>query len=415
MGQKVNPNGLRIGIIKNWESRWIAKDNRQTALWLVQDDKVRKHIFKVCKASQVSHVEIERQQNRIDIFIHCSQPGIVLGKEMSNLKILKKQINYIVGRSTKVNINVLPIDKPTFSARIIAREIADAIENRVSFRNAQKLAIKKVLASGAKGIKTNVSGRLGGVEMAREEGYSEGIVPLTTLRANIDYALEEALTTYGLIGVKVWINRGELFKKNFSQPKFEKKVESRKPQKPVEARKPVEVKKPIEEKKIEEPVTTQPVKQEALKREQESLKVVESKPTTETGKKGKVEETAIIMISTKEAYANNLLNEELKKNAFFYKVTPVNPIKRVLIYTTTGKKGVIGEFDLDKIDILAVSTAWRKYGAQSCMTKKEFDEYYKNSEKAHVLISKEAFRYSKPKQLSTYNMKKGPSGFQYLK
>lgn len=230
MGQKVNPNGLRIGINKNWNSRWIAKNNRQTAQWLVEDDKVRTHIFKVCKASQVANIEIERQQNKIDIFIHCSQPGIVLGKEMSNLKILKKQINYIVGRKTKVNINVLPVEKPTFSARIIAREIADAIENRVSFRNAQKLAIKKVLSSGAKGIKTNVSGRLGGVEMAREEGYSEGIVPLTTLRADIDYALEEAHTTYGLIGVKVWINRGEVFKKNLSSTnnKIQKKSFERK-------------------------------------------------------------------------------------------------------------------------------------------------------------------------------------------
>ncbi|MDE7088370.1 MAG: KH domain-containing protein [Malacoplasma sp.] len=108
MGQKVNPNGLRIGIIRNWESRWIAKDNKQTALWLVQDDKIRKHIFKVCKAAQVSHVEIERQQNKIDIFIHCSQPGIVLGKDMVNLKALKKQLNYILGRKTKVNENVLP-------------------------------------------------------------------------------------------------------------------------------------------------------------------------------------------------------------------------------------------------------------------------------------------------------------------
>lgn len=216
MGQKVNPNGLRFGINKNWNSRWIAKDNKQTAQWLVEDDKVRTHIFKVCKAAQLSNVEIERQQNRIDIFIHCSQPGIVLGKESSNLKVLKRQINFIVGRKTKVNVNVLELEKPTLSARIIAREIADAIENRVSFRNAQKLAIKKVLASGAKGIKTNVSGRLGGVEMAREEGYSEGIVPLTTLRADIDYALEEAHTTYGLIGVKVWINRGELFKENFN-------------------------------------------------------------------------------------------------------------------------------------------------------------------------------------------------------
>lgn len=225
MGQKVNPNGLRIGINKNWQSRWIAKDNKQTAQWLVQDDKIRTYLIKTFKNAQISNVEIERSQNKIDIFINCSQPGIILGKEMSTLKIIKKQINLIVGRKVKVNANVIALDNPALSARIIAREIADAIENRVSFRNAQKMAIKKVLTSGAKGIKTHVSGRLGGVEMAREEGYSEGIVPLTTLRADIDYALEEALTTYGLIGVKVWINRGELFgkgvhsKNNISKPK----------------------------------------------------------------------------------------------------------------------------------------------------------------------------------------------------
>ncbi len=228
MGQKVNPNGLRIGINKNWESRWIAKDNKQTAKWLVEDDKIRKYLIKSFKNAQISNVEIERHQKSIDLFINCSQPGILLGKEMSTLKVIKKQINLIVGRHIKVNANVIALDNPSLSARIIAREIADAIENRVSFRNAQKLAIKKVLTNGAKGIKTHVSGRLGGVEMAREEGYSEGIVPLTTLRADIDYALEEALTTYGLIGVKVWINRGELFGKGVhstnkniqSKPKF---------------------------------------------------------------------------------------------------------------------------------------------------------------------------------------------------
>lgn len=213
MGQKVNPNGLRIGINKNWQSRWIAKSNKQTAQWLVQDDKIRTYLIKTFKNAQISNVEIERGQNKIDIFINCSQPGILLGKEMATLKTIKKQINLIVGRNIKVNANVIALDNPSLSARIIAREIADAIENRISFRNAQKMAIKKVLTSGAKGIKTHVSGRLGGVEMAREEGYSEGIVPLTTLRADIDYALEEALTTYGLIGVKVWINRGELFGK----------------------------------------------------------------------------------------------------------------------------------------------------------------------------------------------------------
>lgn len=225
MGQKVNPNGLRIGINKNWQSRWIAKNNKQTAQWLVQDDKIRTYLIKTFKNAQISNVEIERDQNKIDIFINCSQPGIILGKEMSTLKIIKKEINLIVGKKVKVNANVIALDNPALSARIIAREIADAIENRVSFRNAQKMAIKKVLTSGAKGIKTHVSGRLGGVEMAREEGYSEGIVPLTTLRADIDYALEEALTTYGLIGVKVWINRGELFgkgvhsKNNMPKPK----------------------------------------------------------------------------------------------------------------------------------------------------------------------------------------------------
>lgn len=220
MGQKVNPNGLRIGINKNWESRWIARDGKQTAQWLVEDDKIRKYLIKTYKNAQIANVEIERKQDNkgqssIDIFVNCSQPGILIGKEMATLKIIKKQINLIVGRKTKVNVNVITLENPAFSARIIAREIADAIENRVSFRNAQKMAIKKVLMAGAKGIKTHVSGRLGGVEMAREEGYSEGIVPLTTLRADIDYALEEALTTYGLIGVKVWINRGEVFKRSF--------------------------------------------------------------------------------------------------------------------------------------------------------------------------------------------------------
>lgn len=219
MGQKVNPNGLRVGINKNWESRWISANNKQTAQWLVQDYKIRQHLIKKFKSAQISNIEIERQQNKIDLFIHCSQPGIMLGKEMSTLKIVKKDVSLIVGRKTKVNVNVLALDKPALSARIIAREIADAIENRVLFRNAQKIAIKKVLMNGAKGIKTHVSGRLGGVEMAREEGYSEGIVPLTTLRADIDYALEEAHTTYGLIGVKVWINRGEIFGNKFAKHK----------------------------------------------------------------------------------------------------------------------------------------------------------------------------------------------------
>ncbi len=387
MGQKVNPNGLRIGINKNWNSRWIAKDNRQTAQWLVEDDKVRTHIFKVCKASQVANVEIERQQNRIDIFIHCSQPGIVLGKEMSNLKTLKKTINYIVGRKTKVNVNVLPVEKPTFSARIIAREIADAIENRVSFRNAQKLAIKKVLASGAKGIKTNVSGRLGGVEMAREEGYSEGIVPLTTLRADIDYALEEALTTYGLIGVKVWINRGEVFKKNFNQPN--------KPRKPLD-------RKPNEKKfSNNQNSNRRPVKEESIKREQEELKAIDSV-------------TSIVMMAAKQEHAETIINNEAK-NVFFSKEAPENKIDRVLVCSEGKFPRVIGEFDLGTTELLSVQEAWSKYGNKSSMSKEDFDQAFAKEEKVHVLVSKEPFRYNRWKSLESFSMKKGPSGFQYLK
>lgn len=229
MGQKVNPNGYRYGINKNWQSRWVSLDNKQTAMWLLQDDKIRKYIFKNYKNAQIDHIEIERTQNSIDLFIYCGQTGLILGKENENLKKLSFQIGKIVGRKIKVNINAIRHNNVAWSARVIAREIADAIENRVSFRLAQKMAISKVMRSKALGIKTNVSGRLGGVEMAREEGYSEGVIPMNTIRSDLDYALEEAHTTYGLIGVKVWINRGEIFKKGLNnqiippKPTFEQR------------------------------------------------------------------------------------------------------------------------------------------------------------------------------------------------
>ena len=211
MGQKVNPNGLRIGIIKEWQSRWVASNNKQTAQWLVQDDKIRTFLIKKYSLAQISNVEIERTQEKIEVFVYSAQPGFLLGKEESNLDSIKLEISKIVGRKIQVFVKIITIENPLYSARIVAREIADAIEKKVSFRNAQKIAIKKVLQAGALGIKTKVSGRLGGVEMAREEGYSEGNIPLSTFRADIDYALEEAHTTYGIIGVKVWINRGEIF------------------------------------------------------------------------------------------------------------------------------------------------------------------------------------------------------------
>lgn len=213
MGQKVNSNGLRFGVFKDWQSRWIAADNTQMAKWLVEDDKIRKLLLSKYKESAISNCEIERNKESITLFIHSSQPVVLLEDNGSVKKSLIHDINLIVGKKIKVNINVVTIPNPAVSARLIAREIADAIEKRVSFRVAQKLGLKKAMKAGALGVKTHVSGRLGGVEMARAEGYSEGVIPLSTLRADLDYALEEAHTTYGIIGVKVWINRGTIFKR----------------------------------------------------------------------------------------------------------------------------------------------------------------------------------------------------------
>ena len=242
MGQKINPNGYRYGINKNWQSRWIAKDAIQTGQWLNEDDKVRKYLFNTCRTSQIDRVEIERTQSTIDLFVYCGQPGIILGKDGENLKKLVFDINRIVGRKIKVNVNVLQYINTAWSARVIAREIADAIENRVSFRNAQKMAIRKVISSHALGIKTSVSGRLGGVEIAREEGYSQGVIPMNTIRSDLDYAVEEAHTTYGIIGVKVWINRGEIFKKGLNNqitpPKPTTDFGSHRSRRPMKTNKP---------------------------------------------------------------------------------------------------------------------------------------------------------------------------------
>lgn len=225
MGHKVNPNGYRFGINKNWESRWVADSDAQTAKWIVEDERVRKYFFANYKTAQIVRVEIERTMKTIDCFVYAGQPGGIIGKEGANIAVMTKEINKIVGRKIKVNINVITYENVAWSARVIAREIADAIENRVSFRNAQKMGMKKVMQAHALGVRTHVSGRLGGAEMAREEGYTEGVIPLTTLRADLDYALEEAHTTYGKIGVKVWINRGEIFGKGLNGQIAPKKPE----------------------------------------------------------------------------------------------------------------------------------------------------------------------------------------------
>lgn len=213
MGQKVNPNGVRIGIIKEWRAKWFSPTNREWSIWLVQDKKIRNYLQKFDKKYLIAYVEIERTKNEIIIIIKTAKPGIVLGQDGNNVKLLEKEIKKIINdKNLNVTLKVEDVKNPDLSANIVANEIAMALESRTSFRIAQKRAIKKVMASGAKGIKTQVSGRLNGVDMARTEGYLEGVVPLQTFRNDIDYAKVNANTTYGIIGVKVWISRGEVLK-----------------------------------------------------------------------------------------------------------------------------------------------------------------------------------------------------------
>jgi len=206
VGQKVNPVGLRVGIIRDWESKWFA--GKDYADLLHEDLKVREYITKRLSDASVSKVEIERAANRLNVTIHTAKPGMVIGKGGTEVEALRKALNSLTGK--RVHINILEIKKADMDAKLVAENIARQLENRVSFRRAQKQAIQRSMRAGAKGIKTMVSGRLGGADIARSESYSEGTVPLHTLRADIDYATAEADTTYGKLGVKVWIYRGEI-------------------------------------------------------------------------------------------------------------------------------------------------------------------------------------------------------------
>lgn len=208
MGQKVSPIGLRVGIIRDWESRWFAE--KDYADLLLEDIKIREYLFKELKSASVSKVEIERTKSRVDVIIKTAMPGMVIGSNGGeNIEKLKKALIKLT-KNKSVYIKVIEVANPYLDAKLVARNIANQLENRASFRTAQKKAIQQTMRAGAKGIKTSVSGRLGGADMARAEGYSEGNVPLHTLRADIDYAWEEAHTTYGRLGVKVWICRGEV-------------------------------------------------------------------------------------------------------------------------------------------------------------------------------------------------------------
>lgn len=207
MGQKVNPHGFRVGIINNWSSRWFAKKN-DFADALIEDQKIRKVLLAKLKAAGVPKIEIERDKTKVRININCAKPGIIIGKGGAEIEKLKSFCEKLIGKP--VVINIIEIKNADMNAKLVAEGIAAQLEKRVSFRRALKQAMGRSMRAGAKGIKTQVSGRLGGAEIARSEHYHEGTIPLQTIRANIDYGFAEAATTYGIIGVKVWIYKGEV-------------------------------------------------------------------------------------------------------------------------------------------------------------------------------------------------------------
>ena len=207
MGQKVNPNGLRLGINKDWEAKWYANGNDFSKI-LKKDIKIREYLEKKLRNAGVAKVDIERTPKSCEISIHTSKPGVIIGRGGEEITKLKNELSKLVGEN--IGISIVDIKKADLNAKLVADSIASQISNRASFRMAQKRAIRNAMKAGAKGIKTKVSGRLGGADMARSEGYTEGTIPLHTLRADVDYAVSEADTTFGKIGVKVWIYKGEI-------------------------------------------------------------------------------------------------------------------------------------------------------------------------------------------------------------
>ena len=211
MGQKVNPHGLRVGVIKNWDSRWFVSD-KSFGDTIVSDYKIREYVKAKLQGAGVPRIEIERDAARVRVFIQCAKPGVVIGFHGAEIEKLRAELEAMVGRP--VVVNVIEIKNPDVNAQLVAESIAAQLEKRVSFRRAMKLAIGRAMRLGVKGIKVSCAGRLGGAEIARTEHYHEGTIPLQTLRADIDYGFWEANTTYGKIGVKVWIYKGEVLAEN---------------------------------------------------------------------------------------------------------------------------------------------------------------------------------------------------------
>ena len=207
MGQKVNPHGLRVGVIKDWDSKWYA-DGADFSEYLVEDYNIRKFLKKKLYAAGVSKIEIERASDRVKVIIYTAKPGVVIGKGGNEIEVTKKELSKITDK--KISVDIKEIKRPDKDAQLVAENIAQQLENRVSFRRAMKSCMGRTMKTGAMGIKASVSGRLGGADMARTEFYSEGTIPLQTLRADIEYGFAEADTTYGKVGVKVWIYKGEV-------------------------------------------------------------------------------------------------------------------------------------------------------------------------------------------------------------
>jgi len=224
MGQKVNPHGFRVGVIRNWDSRWFAKDE-VFGDTLVSDNKIRKYLKNKLKDAGVPKIEIERNNaDQVSVFVHCAKPGRVVGKEGAEIEKLRAEVSAIAGKP--VRLTVAEIKSPDLNAQLVAENVAAQLENRTAFRRAMKLCIGRTMKLGAKGIKIMCAGRLGGAEIARSETYHEGTIPLQTLRADIDYGFAEASTTYGKIGVKVWIYHGEVLSDNGKKRRFVEEIKT---------------------------------------------------------------------------------------------------------------------------------------------------------------------------------------------
>ena len=229
MGQKVNPHGLRVGVIKDWDSRWFANKS-DFGDTLVEDYNIRKFIKKNLYAAGVPRIEIERFADKVRIHIHCAKPGVVIGRGGAEIEKLRAQLEKMLNK--QVYVNIVEVKQPDMDAQLVAEKIALELETRISFRRAMKQSIGRAMRLGAKGIKTKVSGRLGGAEIARSESYHEGTIPLQTIRADIDYGFAEAHTTYGRIGVKVWIYKGEVLKGDAAKAASQREKVERKTREP---------------------------------------------------------------------------------------------------------------------------------------------------------------------------------------